>query len=87
MDKFKYLKLGDLIEEKTSGVFSGWTDGEPYNEDGYIYMYPSDGYSAIYELSDYLKINLNEAAKILLSEKTEVFYNVNGWYEVEIKRG
>ncbi|WP_191621481.1 hypothetical protein [Lactobacillus jensenii] len=50
-------------------------------------MYPSDGYSAIYELSEYLKINLNEAAKILLSEKTEVLYNSNGWYEFEIKRG
>lgn len=87
MDKFKYLKLGDLIEEKTSGVVSGWNDGEPFQEDGYIYMYPSNGYSAIYELSEYLKINLNEAAKILLSEKTEVLYNSNGWYEIEIKRG
>ncbi len=87
MDKFKYLKLGDLIEEKSSGVVSGWNDGEPYNEDGYIYMYPSDGYSAIYELSDYLKINLNEAARILSSEQTEVRYNSNGWYEIEIKRG
>ncbi|MCZ3844148.1 hypothetical protein [Lactobacillus mulieris] len=87
MDKFKYEKLGDLIEEKSSGVVSGWNNGEPYNEDGYIYIYPSDGYSAIYELSDYLKINLNEAAKMLLSEQTEVFYNANGWYELEIKRG
>ncbi|TVV20810.1 hypothetical protein FOF64_08240 [Lactobacillus mulieris] len=87
MDKFKYLKLGDLIEEKSRRVVSGWNDGEPYNEDGYIYMYPSDGYSAIYELSDYLKVNLNEATRILLSEQTEVFYNTKGWYEIEIKRG
>ncbi|MCW8106872.1 hypothetical protein ONZ78_08860 [Lactobacillus mulieris] len=87
MDKFKYEKIGDLIEEKSSGVVSGWNDGEPFQEDGYIYMHPSDGYSAIYELSDYLKINLNEAARILLSEQTEVLYNSNGWYELEIKRG